>query len=134
MDLPDHYELKEQPATISYMARNRTGYRNQWCYRQTLVDKFAPVFPRALESGYVGVPASSNQHTVNGLYQTLRCVLAFLRDHGTDYYGKVRFRRLPDGVAVIRKGQPKPLLIQDAQGNNVYLHSPPPQDQGDTRK
>jgi len=103
-------------------------------YSGKVAARFAGVLRSAIDTGYVRVPVPHNIASVEALYHTLRVTLAYLRDHGENLYGKVRFRKRSDSVEVFTKERPEPLRILSATGEPVFLHSPPPQGQGEPRK
>jgi hypothetical protein len=108
------------------MERNRTSYQTCWTYRIGPANRFKPAFEQAINAGYVRVPVQPGAKTVNALYQTLRVVMAYLRDHGIDYYGRVRLKRCSDGIVITSRDQPRTLLVHDANGNNMWINGPPP--------
>lgn len=109
-------------------------YHKRWAYTPCNARTYEPVFALVAQGQAVSVPLPAHLHHLNSLDLAIRCAYHWLRNHGSynDLQCKIGIRTKAMAVLVRpvvswhgHQVHGEPYVIHDAQGRQLWQHSPP---------
>lgn len=109
-------------------------YHKRWAYTPCNARTYEPIFALVSQGQAVCVPLPAHLHHLNSLDLAIRCAYHWLRNHGAynDLQCKIGIRAKARAVLVRpvtswhgHQVCGEPYVIHDAQGRQLWQHSPP---------